>query len=138
VDSKGRRRLPIHDEAHVRNALGRFERVPFENDAAREAARRRLLIAAKKYGIVPVGFITGQLRSERVDRSSDFSTFPTGSVTFLLTDIEGSTLLLGRLGDGCAGPAVAGSTPTGRVLLAEGLHTGFPPLRTARTDLPHE
>jgi class 3 adenylate cyclase len=102
VDSEGRRRLPIHDEAHVRNALGRFERVPFESDAARENARRRLLIAAKKYGIVPVGFITGQLRSERVDRSSDFSTFPTGSVTFLLTDIEGSTLLLGRLGDGYA------------------------------------
>src|SRR5262245_48086728 len=24
VDSKGRRRLPIHDEAHVRNALARF------------------------------------------------------------------------------------------------------------------
>jgi len=103
VDSNGRRRLPIHDEAHVRNALGRFERVPFESDAAKEAARRRLLIAAKKYGIVPVGFITGQLRSERVDRSPDFSSFPTGAVTFLLTDIEGSTLLLGRLGEGYAG-----------------------------------
>ena len=24
VDSKGHRRLPIHDEAHVRNALARF------------------------------------------------------------------------------------------------------------------
>ena len=24
VDLKGRRRLPIHDEAHVRNALARF------------------------------------------------------------------------------------------------------------------
>jgi class 3 adenylate cyclase len=102
VDSEGRRRLPIHDEAHVRNALGRFDRVTFEDDSAREKARRRLLTAAKKYGIVPVGFITGQLRSERVDRSPDFSTFPTGSVTFLLTDIEGSTLLLGRLGDGYA------------------------------------
>jgi class 3 adenylate cyclase len=102
VDSQGRRRLPIQDEAHVRNALGRFERVPFENDAAREKARRRLLNAAKKYGIVPVGFITGQLRSESAGRSSDFSTLPTGSVTFLLTDIEGSTLLLGHLGDGYA------------------------------------
>jgi class 3 adenylate cyclase len=64
IDSSGRRRLPIHDEAHVRNALARFERVAFENDAARERARIRLLNAAKKYGIVPVGFITGQLRSE--------------------------------------------------------------------------
>jgi class 3 adenylate cyclase len=102
IDSQGRRRLPIHDEAHVRNALGRFERVAFEDDAAREKARRRLLTAAKRYGIVPVGFITGQLRAERADRSPDFSTFPTGSVTFLLTDIEGSTRLLGRLGDGYA------------------------------------
>jgi class 3 adenylate cyclase len=102
IDAEGRRRLPIHDEAHVRNALGRFERVRFENDAARERARRRLLNAAKKYGIVPVGFITGQLRSERSDRSLDFSTLPTGVVTFLLTDIEGSTLLLARLGEGYA------------------------------------
>src|SRR5438874_870027 len=38
VDSEGRRRLPINDEAHVRNALGRFERVTFEDDAAIEAA----------------------------------------------------------------------------------------------------
>ncbi|HEX9477887.1 MAG TPA: adenylate/guanylate cyclase domain-containing protein [Methylomirabilota bacterium] len=65
VDSRGRRRLPIHDESHVRNALARFSRVGFENDAARERTRTRLLNAAKKYGIVPVGFITGQLQSER-------------------------------------------------------------------------
>ncbi len=65
VDSRGRRRLPIHDEAHVRNALARFNQVVFENDAARERARKRLLNAAKKYGIVPVGFITGQLRYEQ-------------------------------------------------------------------------
>lgn len=65
VDSRGRRRLPIHDKAHVRNALARFNQVAFENDAARESARKRLLNAAKKYRIVPVGFITGQLRTER-------------------------------------------------------------------------
>jgi class 3 adenylate cyclase len=65
VDSHGRRRLPVHDKAHVRNALARFNQVDFENDAARERARKRLLNAAKKYRIVPVGFITGQLRSER-------------------------------------------------------------------------
>src|SRR4029453_8629497 len=59
------RRLPVHDEAHVRNALARFNQVAFEDDAARERARKRLLNAAKKYGIVPVGFITGQLQSER-------------------------------------------------------------------------
>ncbi len=98
IDARGRRRLPINDEAHVRNALARFERVAFEDDAARERARTRLLKAAKRYGIVPVGFITGQIRSERAARPADFKTLPTGSVTFLMTDIEGSTELLRRLG----------------------------------------
>jgi class 3 adenylate cyclase len=65
IDSKGRRRLPIHDKAHVRNALARFSQVAFENDDARERARKRLLNAAKRFRIVPVGFITGQLQSER-------------------------------------------------------------------------
>ena len=64
VDSRGRKRLPINDESHVRNALARFNQVIFEDEAARERARTRLLNAAKKYGIVPVGFITGQIRSE--------------------------------------------------------------------------
>src|SRR5882724_1897503 len=70
VDSRGQRRLPIHDEAHVRNALARFNQVGFEDDAARERARKRLLNAAKKYGIMPVGFITGQLQSERRDATA--------------------------------------------------------------------
>ncbi len=64
VDAAGKRRLPIHDEAHVRNALARFDRVIFESDAARQRSRRRLLNAAKKFGILPVGFITGQLQAE--------------------------------------------------------------------------
>ena len=63
VDSQGRRRLPINDEAHVRNALARFTQVAFEDEAARERARKRLLGAAKKYGIVQIGFMTGQLES---------------------------------------------------------------------------
>jgi class 3 adenylate cyclase len=65
IDAEGRRRLPIHDEAHVRNALARFSQVIFEDDAGRERARTRLFNAAKKYGIVPVGFISGQLRYEQ-------------------------------------------------------------------------
>jgi class 3 adenylate cyclase len=67
IDSRGRRRLPVHDKAHVKNALARFSQVIFETDAAREQARRRLLNAAKKFRIVPVGFITGQLQSEQQD-----------------------------------------------------------------------
>lgn len=100
IDPRGRRRLPIHDEAHVRNALARFDRVEFEDDAERERARRRLLNAAKRFGILPVGFVAAQLRPDR--GSPDFSSLPTGSVTFLMTDIEGSTGLVERLGDGYA------------------------------------
>lgn len=103
VDSKGKRRLPINDEAHVRNALARFEQVSFENEAARERARKKLLTAAKKHGIMPVGFITGQLQSERergVQQANEPVVLPTGFVTMMMTDIEGSTALVHRLGDG--------------------------------------
>jgi class 3 adenylate cyclase len=89
IDSRGRRRLPIHDAAHVRNALARFSQVAFEDEGARDRARLRLLRAAKKHGIMPIGFISAQLQPER--------RLPKGQVTFLLTDIEGSTELLGRL-----------------------------------------
>ncbi len=94
--------MPIHDEPHVRNALARFDRVAFEDEAAQERARKRLLNAAKKYGIVPVGFITGELRRAKA-RSSRVAGLPTGLVTFLLTDIENSTALLEKLGDRYSG-----------------------------------
>jgi class 3 adenylate cyclase len=102
IDSRGRRRLPIHDAGHVRNALARFNQVAFEDDAARDRARRRLLNAAKKFKIVPVGFITNQLQSERelARRDDEPVPLPSGFVTMLLTDIEGSTALVHRLGDG--------------------------------------
>jgi class 3 adenylate cyclase len=102
VDSSGRRRLPIHDEQHVRNALARFSQVAFENEDARERARKKLLNAAKKFRIVPVGFIAGQLRSERELGKADAPAaveLPTGFVTMLMTDIEGSTALVHRLGN---------------------------------------
>jgi class 3 adenylate cyclase len=101
VDSTGKRRLPINDESHVRNALARFEQVKFEDDGAREKARTRLLNAAKRYGIVPVGFITGQFASERkAGARSGTNDLPSGMVTLLFTDIEGSTRLLSQLGKG--------------------------------------
>lgn len=103
IDSRGRRRLPINDESHVRNALSRFNQTTFESEAARDRARTRLLQAAKKYRIVPVGFITGQLVDVRERASveasaSDVHMLPRGLVTFLLADIEDSTGLLRQLG----------------------------------------
>jgi class 3 adenylate cyclase len=89
IDSTGRRRLPIHDEAHVRNALARFNRVLFEDDAARDRARTKLLKAAKRHGILPVGFIDGQIRPK----------LPTGQLTLLFADVEGSSLHLAELED---------------------------------------
>ncbi len=80
VDSRGRRRLPINDEAHVRNALARFSRTSFEDDAARGRARTRLLNAAKKYGIVPVGFTTGQLRSQSTQAAAGQAVIELGGI----------------------------------------------------------
>ncbi len=99
IDSRGRRRLPIHDASHVRNALARFGRVNFESDAARDRARKRLLNAAKKFKIVPVGFIAGQLEVERALPPLDagVTVLPSGFVTMLMTDVEGSTTLVQRV-----------------------------------------
>ena len=107
VDSQGRRRLPIHDAPHVRNALARFDQVAFEDDAARERAREKLLRAAARFRVVPIGFVGGQLQRERTAaqlraRAAEMARWPRGTVAFLLSDIEGSTKLLRALGDGYA------------------------------------
>jgi class 3 adenylate cyclase len=44
-----------------------------------------------KHGIMPVGFVSAQRQPQRG--------LPKGNITFLLTDLEGSTELLGRLDD---------------------------------------
>lgn len=111
VDSRGQRRLPIFDEAHVRSALSRFNQVQFESEAARDEARTRLLKAARKYGVVPVGFIQSQLRKERTRGRNEAQarrdvSLPRGTVTFLMTDVEGSTGLLAELGE-AYGPMLA-------------------------------
>lgn len=98
VDAVGERRLPIYDEPHVRAALARFSQVRFESDSARAQARSKLLAAAKKHRIVPVGFIDRELRVER-SRAVDEACLPSGFVTLLMSDIESSTRLLADLGD---------------------------------------
>jgi class 3 adenylate cyclase len=93
IDPTGRRRLPIHDEPHVRAALSRFNQVSFADDAARDRARRRLLEAAKKYGIVPIGFVDREIRG-RPGRD-----LPTGQIALLMTDIVDSSGLVARLAE---------------------------------------
>ena len=51
VDSKGEGHLPIPDEAHIRNAMARFNQTEFESATAKEAARKKIVSAAKKHGI---------------------------------------------------------------------------------------
>jgi hypothetical protein len=45
------RKEPLTDARHVRNAIARFNQVEDVSEAERNAAWRRIKIAAKKYGI---------------------------------------------------------------------------------------
>jgi hypothetical protein len=51
VDADGGEHLPIHDAAHVRNAMARWNQTEFESQAAKERARRRIVTAAKRFDI---------------------------------------------------------------------------------------
>ena len=51
IDKDGGEHLPIHDESHVRNAMARFNQTDFESKSAKEAARRKILAAARRHGI---------------------------------------------------------------------------------------
>ena|SRR5207253_11278413 len=51
VDREGGEHLPINDESHVRNAIARFNQTEFQSKTAKEGARRKILSAAKRYGI---------------------------------------------------------------------------------------
>ncbi len=45
------RKEPIHDAAHVQNAIARFDQVEGVTDEERDDAWQRIRAAAKKYGI---------------------------------------------------------------------------------------
>jgi hypothetical protein len=51
VDGDGDEHLPIHDAAHVRNAIARFNQTHFETKTAKDRARRKILSAAKRFAI---------------------------------------------------------------------------------------
>ena len=51
VDKEGEGHLPINDDAHVRNAVARFNQTDFESTTKRETARKKIVKAAKRRGI---------------------------------------------------------------------------------------
>jgi hypothetical protein len=51
IDSDGGEHLPINDASHVRNAMARFNQTEFESKTAKEAARKKILAAARRYDI---------------------------------------------------------------------------------------
>lgn len=51
VDKSGGEHLPINDEAHIRNAMARFNQTDFESKTAKESARKKIVAAAHKHGI---------------------------------------------------------------------------------------
>lgn len=51
IDRDGERHLPINDEAHVRNAVSRFDQTDFEDTRAKHAAARKIMSAARRLGI---------------------------------------------------------------------------------------
>jgi hypothetical protein len=51
VDKEGEGHLPIEDEAHIRNAMSRWNQTEFESATAKESARKKILAAARKADI---------------------------------------------------------------------------------------
>ncbi len=51
IDAQGGQHLPMNDEAHARAALARFNQTTFESDAAKQAAKRKLIARCKELGI---------------------------------------------------------------------------------------
>ena len=51
ITGDGERKLPIHDESHVRNAIARFNQTDFDEGDSKATAARKILAAARKHGI---------------------------------------------------------------------------------------
>ena len=51
IDQHGERHLPIENPSHVRDALSRWPLTHFDTCEAQEEARKKILAAAKKFGI---------------------------------------------------------------------------------------
>ena len=51
VDKEGEGHLPIHDESHIRNAMARWNQTDFPSTSAKDAARHKILAAARRHKI---------------------------------------------------------------------------------------
>ena len=51
VDRKGEEHLPINDDAHIRNAMARWNQTDFQSATAKERARQKIVGAARRHGI---------------------------------------------------------------------------------------
>ena len=51
VDRDGEGHLPINDESHIRNAMSRWNQTDFPSKSAKNAARRKILAAARRHGV---------------------------------------------------------------------------------------
>lgn len=62
------RKLPIHDEAHVRAAMSRFSQTQFASAEERTRAYHKILAAAHKFGIDTKGFEQAHSNTDDEDR----------------------------------------------------------------------
>jgi hypothetical protein len=51
IDREGNRHLPIENATHVRDAMSRWPRTEFDSYEGSQAARTRILEAARQFGI---------------------------------------------------------------------------------------
>ena len=51
VDEDGKGHLPLNDESHIRNAMARWNQTKFASAAKKEAARRKIVGAARTHKI---------------------------------------------------------------------------------------
>jgi hypothetical protein len=70
VDSKGEKHLPIQDKVHVQNAMARFNQTDFESPDKKKAAARKILAAAKKFGIE-----VGENSSVKIEKADDLKEY---------------------------------------------------------------
>jgi hypothetical protein len=69
----GTGQLPIHDAAHVRNAMARFGQTHFPDAAAKKTAYHKIVAKAKALGVDASGFESEHKDSSYMDSRSDMS-----------------------------------------------------------------